>query len=185
MSKHLSITFARALSAFALTLAMASPASAGQCDCHGRYPAMPGAYGCPYMPAGPGYGRGPACDYPHAPAQDAAPMVGKALGVMVSDLSDARLDELGLGYGIEVKSVQPDTAAAAAGIKAGDLILEFAGKPVTSAERLRWLVRKAEAGKSQEIKLMRDGKPISVNATLNDAEAKTKCMNGETKANGG
>lgn len=105
----------------------------------------------------------------------------KSLGVMVHDLADAMLDEKGLGYGIRVARVQPDSAAAAAGLKAGDTILEFDGKPVYSGDRLRWLVRKAEAGKSLEIKLIRDGAPVTLNATLKEPEpVKPRCEEPDT-----
>jgi serine protease Do len=120
---------------------------------------MPGHGGCPYM---------------HGAQADAA-AGGKTLGVMVSDLPSAMLDEADLPYGINVENVQSESAAAAAGILAGDVIVEFAGKPVYSAERLRWLVRKTPSGKGVDIKLMREGKPLMVNATLAEPAAKDKC----------
>jgi S1-C subfamily serine protease len=102
-------------------------------------------------------------------------MGGKTLGVMVSDLPNAMLDEADMAYGINVEKVQSDSAAAAAGIRAGDVIAEYAGKPVYSAERLRWLVRKTPAGKGVDIKLMREGKPLTVTATLAEPAAKDNC----------
>jgi membrane-associated protease RseP (regulator of RpoE activity) len=150
---------------------MAAPAAAGHwrghpgmghpyCQgYHGYHPGMDGHGGCPYM---------------HV--EQAHPAAGgKILGVMVSDLPDAMLDEADMPYGINVESVQPESAAADAGIRAGDVITEFAGKPVYSAERLRWLVRKAQPGKVVEIKLMREGKPLVVNATLTEPAPKEKC----------
>jgi membrane-associated protease RseP (regulator of RpoE activity) len=160
-----------AASALAITLTLAAPASAdhwrghpgmGQPHCqeyHGYHPGMHGHGGCPYM---------------HGDQASPA-MGGKTLGVMVSDLPNAMLDEADMPYGINVESVRPDSAAAAAGIRAGDVIAEFAGKPVYSAERLRWLVRKAQPGKGVEIKLMREGKPFVVTATLSEPAPKEKC----------
>lgn len=155
---------------FAITVSLVSPASADHWrghsgmvhphskGYHAHHPGMQGHGGCPYM------------DGKHAlPA-----MSGKTLGVRVSDLPDATLDEASLHYGINVESVQPDSAAAAAGIRAGDVIAEFAGKPVYSAERLRWLVRKAPPGKGVDIKLMREGKPLVVSATLTEPAPKEK-----------
>ena len=161
-------SLARALSALAVTLALSAPAAAD----HWRgYPGM-----------GPGY---PACegnrwggpgDCPYMKGMPApAPMGGKMLGVHISDLPNAMLDAANLGYGVSVEGVRPDTPAAAAGIRAGDLIVEFAGKPVTSAERLRWLVRKADSGKNLEMKVMREGAPVTLNVTLPEAKPKEKC----------
>jgi len=105
----------------------------------------------------------------------AMPMSGQSLGVMVSNLSNAMLDTVGLSHGINVEKVLSDSSAAQAGIRAGDLITEFAGSPVYSADRLRWLVRKAEPGKALEIKLLRDKQPVTLNATLTAPEPKAKC----------
>jgi membrane-associated protease RseP (regulator of RpoE activity) len=121
---------------------------------------------------------GDACPYMEGKMQryaKPAEMRGKSLGVMVSNLPNAMLDEAGLSHGINVEKVLPDSAAAVAGIQAGDLITEFAGSPVYSADRLRWLVRKAEPGKGLEIKLMREQKPVVVNATLIGPAAKPNC----------
>jgi membrane-associated protease RseP (regulator of RpoE activity) len=121
---------------------------------------------------------GDACPYMDGRMQrhaKPAEMRGKSLGVMVSNLPNAMLDEAGLSHAIHVEKVLPDSAAAQAGIQAGDLITEFAGSPVYSADRLRWLVRKTEPGKSLEIKLMREQKPVVVNATLTPPAAKPNC----------
>jgi membrane-associated protease RseP (regulator of RpoE activity) len=147
---------------FALSLLASAPSSAD--PWHGQ----PGGH-CQNANAMPMTGMG---DCPMAKQGLArAPMSGKSLGVLISGIPDARLDETGLGYGVQVEKVMPESAAAAAGIKAGDVITEFAGKPVYSGERLRWLVQKAEAGKAVEVKLSREGKAMSVNATLADPVA--------------
>lgn len=115
---------------------------------------------------------GDACPYmkqqipPRAMQHPAMPAGGKVIGVMVSNLTNAVLDGAGLNYGVSVERVQPDSAAAQAGIRAGDMITDFAGSPVYSAERLRWLVQKAEAGKPLEIKLLRERQPVQLNISL-------------------
>ncbi len=130
--------------------------------CQGRYN-MQGGDACPYM------------DNKMKRHANPVEMRGKSLGVMVSNLPNAMLDEAGLSHAINVEKVLPDSAAALAGIQAGDLITEFAGSPVYSADRLRWLVRKAEPGKALEIKLMREQKPVVVNATLTPPAPKPNC----------
>lgn len=162
----------RTLATLALTMALSAPAVAGGGygythpahafhAYHGKSYIHPHGIqgmssGCPYMQSG----------MAKAPA--------RSLGVMVSSLPNATLDERGLGYGIVVSRVQSDSAAAVAGIRAGDLILEFDGKPVYSGERLRWLVSRTEAGKPVEIKLLRDKEPITLNATLTEVAAPAK-----------
>ena len=131
-------------------------------------------------PACPGYGTGPhgqggyACPHGYAkPHHGAMTAPGPMLGVMVAGLANATLDELGLGYGVRVAKVLPGSAAEAAGIKAGDLILEVGGKPVYSAERLRWLVRQGEEGKAVDVTLQRDKQAVKLSVT--PAAPKPKC----------
>jgi membrane-associated protease RseP (regulator of RpoE activity) len=140
-------------------------------------------YGHPACPGYvPGHGMGPhgygghSCPHGHGkPYHRAAMAPGLSLGVMVTALPHAALDELGLNYGIRVVKVKPGSAAEAAGITAEDIILEFDGKPVYSGDRLRWLVRKGEEGKQVEIKLQRDDKVMSLTAMPAAPPAKPKC----------
>lgn len=171
MKRNSRTSLGRGIAALAMALALAAPAAAD----HGRgYP----GYGHPACQGYPGYhGYHPGmgnCPYAKGPAE-MPPMAGKTLGVYISNLPNAVLDEAGTGYGVNVEQVRPESAAAAAGIRAGDLITEFAGKPVLSGERLRWLVRKAEAGQLVEVKLLREGKPVTVSVTLKAPEAKPRC----------
>jgi len=173
MSMRLQRSIGRGIAALAVTLAVSTPAAAD----HWRgYPGM--AHGHPHCQNYPGAHPG-ACPYMRGMA-DPAPMSGKVLGVHISDLPNAMLDAANVGYGVSVEHVRPDTPAAAAGIRAGDLIVEFAGKPVLSGDRLRWLVRKAEAGKNLEVKLMREGSPVTVSVALPEARPKEKCDVKET-----
>ncbi len=162
----------RTLATLALTMVLAAPAVAGSGHAyvhpvqsfhahhgygHGHPHDMQGmSSSCPYMNSG--VARAPA----------------KTLGVMVSSLPNAALDERGLGYAILVSKVQSDSAAAQAGIRSGDLIIEFDGKPVFSGERLRWLVNRAETGKAVEIKLLRDKETITLNVTPQQVVAPVK-----------
>ena len=173
MSTSLCTSWGRAASALALTFALAAPAAADDWyGRHGKPYGHPECYGYPGHPHGM-YGPG---DCPRMQGDvRPAPMGGKTLGVLVSDLPNAVLDEAGLGYGVRVERVQPDSAAAEAGIQDGDLIIEFAGSPVYSVHRLRWLVHRAEPDASLEIKLVRDNQPVTVNATLKEPEPKPKC----------
>lgn len=159
----------RTLATLALTLACVGPAAGagGQGYLHPghAYHAYHGkGYAHPYGM----HGMAAGCPYIQS---GTAKTPARSLGVMVSRLPNAALDERGLGYGILVNKVQPDSAAAAAGIRAGDLILEYDGKPVYSGERLRWLVSRSDAGKAVQIKLLRDKEPITLNVTPTEAAA--------------
>jgi len=84
---------------------------------------------------------------------------GSQLGVMVSDV-DAKA-----AAGVKIDEVNPDSPAEKAGIKAGDVVIEFDGERVRSARQFTRLVQETPEGRSVSIGLMRDGKKQTVNAT--------------------
>lgn len=95
---------------------------------------------------------------------------GAQLGVMVSDLdpstrqpSQANADSLRAGA--HVDQVNAGSPAEKAGIKAGDVIVEFDGEKVRSARQFTRLVQETPEGRSVAIALMRDGKRQTVTAT--------------------
>ena len=107
-------------------------------------------------------------------AQTARPEVmvldgrGSQLGVMVSDPStrqSPQADSASLRAGVVVDEVNPDSPAEKAGIKAGDVIVEYDGERVRSARQLTRLVQETPEGRSVAIGIVRDGKKQTVNAT--------------------
>jgi len=95
------------------------------------------------------------------------------LGVFTQPLSDdfAKYWNLNIDGGLIVSTVVPTSPAGIAGLKSGDIITEFNGTPIRAKlDRdvlgFTKLVRDAGAGKSVEIKFLRDGKPQSVTTTL-------------------
>jgi serine protease Do len=83
---------------------------------------------------------------------------GAELGVMVSDV-DAKSN------GVKVDEVHQNSPAEKAGIKAGDIVVEYDGERVRSARQFTRLVQETPEGRSVAIALMRDGKKQTVNAT--------------------
>ena len=67
-----------------------------------------------------------------------------------------------------ITDVQPDTPAAKAGLKPGDVIVEFAGKPVASPQELQGVVERAKIGGEQATVVLRDGKRVTLNVTLRE-----------------
>jgi serine protease Do len=90
------------------------------------------------------------------------------LGIRFVEIGDQLADYFGLTAeeGVLVTSVEADTPAAKAGVKAGDVVLEFDGKPVRDGGQLRKRVREAEGGVPVTMKLHRDGRAVDVEVTL-------------------
>ena len=88
---------------------------------------------------------------------------GSQLGVMVSDLDPSTSP--GAGAGVKVDEVTSDSAAEKAGLKAGDVVVEFDGERVRSARQFTRLVQETPDGRTVKIAILRDGKRQVLDAT--------------------
>jgi len=79
---------------------------------------------------------------------------GGTLNVVVSDLTDAQRQQLGVEQGVLVRQVGPG-AAADAGVQPGDVLLQIDGKRVDNAEQLRKLAADLPTGKSVAVLVKR------------------------------
>jgi membrane-associated protease RseP (regulator of RpoE activity) len=80
-------------------------------------------------------------------------------------VNELTADQLGIaaGRGIALVEVIPGTPAEKAGFKAHDIVLEFAGQPVTDApEDFARLVNEAEAGKKLTAVVVRKGQKVEI-----------------------
>ena len=90
------------------------------------------------------------------------------LGIVGTELNSdlAQAMKIDAQRGAFVSQVQPKSAAAAAGIKAGDVIVSLNGKTVSSFAALRAQVGSLPAGTKLTLGLLRDGKSVSVDVAL-------------------
>jgi len=70
-----------------------------------------------------------------------------------------------LGNGALVRSVMPAGPAARAGLRAGDLITAVGDQPVRDPAQLTQLVERNGVGRVMEIRITRDGQPLSLQVT--------------------
>ena len=82
------------------------------------------------------------------------------LGVALDDLKPRVKKALGITSGVAVMEVMPNTPAAKAGVEPGDILIQFAGKPVQDRPALQEFVEQLEPGKSYPVEILRDGKRI-------------------------
>jgi Do/DeqQ family serine protease len=96
------------------------------------------------------------------------------LGVSISDFSADTAEAYGIDDGVTgalVQEVVSDSAAETAGIQVGDVIIAVDSDVVTSASDLRTAVGLRRSGETVKIKVVRDGKEKSFNATLTELAA--------------
>src|SRR5207237_369776 len=72
--------------------------------------------------------------------------------------------------GALVTSVNEGSPAAKAGLKEGDVIVEYDGRPVARAGDLSRTVAETPVGRAVPLKVVRDGKPVTLTATVGQLE---------------
>jgi serine protease Do len=87
---------------------------------------------------------------------------GTTLGVTVSDMSDQLAEYFGAKEGALVTSVTEDSAAAKAGVKAGDVITSINGQEVKVPGDVRRATQRLESGAEFTIDVLRDKKKVTL-----------------------
>jgi serine protease Do len=89
------------------------------------------------------------------------------LGVTIQNVTDDIAGSLGLhpNQGALVKDVVPGGPADKAGMQSGDVVLSANGHDVSSNSELTRIVAQAKAGEAIHLKVLRDGKTLSIDVT--------------------
>jgi len=125
--------------------------------------------------------------------QEAAPRAHRAQGFVVEkasggylgigglDISPERAKALNLKEerGVEVSSLAEDSPAAKAGIKQGDVVLEFNGQPVEGTAQFQRLVRETPVGRQVRITVWRSGGRQTLTATVGENKQTTVFGSGD------
>ena len=83
------------------------------------------------------------------------------LGVRIRDMSETEMDEIakrhgiGEGFGVIIVEVMEDTPAARAGMKQGDIVVAFEGRPVTDTRVLQRLIARASLESDVRLTVLR------------------------------
>jgi serine protease Do len=90
------------------------------------------------------------------------------LGVSIQDVTPELAQEFKLpnSQGALVGDITPKSPADKAGVKSGDVIVEFNGKPVSDSRHLKLQVGETEPGKQVTLKLVRDGQTKTLDVTV-------------------
>ena len=97
------------------------------------------------------------------------------LGIKGMEMSAdiAKAMNLNVQRGAFVSEVLPNSGSAKAGIKSGDVIVSLNGKPLNSFAELRSRIATTEPGTKVKLGLLRDGKPVDVEVTLDKSTSST------------
>ena len=105
------------------------------------------------------------------------------LGVRIQEVTKeiAEVEKLKKPEGALVASVGQNSPADKAGIKAGDIILEFDGKKIDTMRTLPKVVASTEVGKSVQLKIWRNKKSITKRLVLGRLESSEEFKEKKTK----
>ena len=94
------------------------------------------------------------------------------LGVMIQQVTSDLAENFGLDrpIGALVGQVVPDSPADKAGLKAGDVIIEYNGKEVSQMSMLPAMVANTSVGEKAKLVLIRDGKKQSITVEIGKLE---------------
>jgi serine protease Do len=121
----------------------------------------------------PGWdGRNFAFDFLTSPRQ--------RLGVTVAPLTDQLATYFGVKQGVLVSEVESGSPAAAAGVKAGDVITTINNRAVSTADDVVNEVRTVGAGSGVEVRVMRDRKELTLTAKLPEPSRPATVFGGRT-----
>jgi serine protease Do len=106
---------------------------------------------------------------------------GSYLGVGVCDMEADRAKALKLKEesGVEIKSVDADSPAQKAGLKVGDVVVEYNGQKVEGNEQFARLVRETPAGRPARLKVVREGNTVDLSATIGTRPANSFSMDSD------
>ncbi|MFZ0291283.1 MAG: Do family serine endopeptidase [Candidatus Sulfotelmatobacter sp.] len=110
------------------------------------------------------------------------------MGIGISDVTpeNAKFFHIDNNEGAIITQVEPDSPAAKAGLKVGDVITELDGQKVSDASQLQIEVGQKVPGSSIKLEVLRDGRNVNVPVTLEemgsrDHEGKESASNSNGK----
>lgn len=92
------------------------------------------------------------------------------LGATLMPISDQLAEYFGVKQGVLVSTVTPDSPAARAGLKAGDVLTAVNGRSVEAVSDVSRLLRESSSDGKVELRVMRERKEVTLNATLLERE---------------
>jgi serine protease Do len=96
------------------------------------------------------------------------------LGITIDDLSSQLAEYFGTKDGVLVTSVNDNSNASKAGVKAGDVITSLNGETITSAGDLRTRSQRLDSGEEFTIGVIRDKRPMTLKGKMEQPPARRR-----------
>jgi S1-C subfamily serine protease len=90
------------------------------------------------------------------------------LGVTGGNITPEAAEQFGVEEGAFIREVVSGGPADKAGMRANDVVVEFAGEPIESMDDLVVAIREHKVGEAVKLVVFRDGKRVDITATLGD-----------------
>lgn len=103
------------------------------------------------------------------------------LGLHLQKMSDQLAEYFGVKRGALIGEVVEDSPAAKAGLKAGDVIIEFDGRRIDDKSDINHFIKKTEPGDIIEIIVMRKGKQKTFKVELGEPSEKASWLESDKK----
>ena len=88
------------------------------------------------------------------------------LGITIRDITEDMSKQYSMPVGVYITKVSSMSAAERAGLQKGDIITEFAGETVTSADDLNAIKAKQTSGDTVSVKIDRNGKEMTLDLVI-------------------
>ena len=88
------------------------------------------------------------------------------LGITIRDITEDMSEQYSMPVGVYITEVSSMSAAERAGLQKGDIITEFAGETVTSADDLNAIKAKQTSGDTVSVKIDRNGKEMTLDLVI-------------------
>ena len=88
------------------------------------------------------------------------------LGITIRDITEDMSKQYSMPVGVYITEVSSMSAAERAGLQKGDIITEFAGETVTSADDLNAIKAKQTSGDTVSVKIDRNGKDMTLDLVI-------------------
>lgn len=95
---------------------------------------------------------------------------GGRIGLVVEELEDTSQSQWGISGGVVVRNVLPDSPAAEAGLREGDVVTLINNTPIVSVEAYERAVENLPAGTSVPLRVLRRGAPVFVPIRIPDGQ---------------